>query len=294
MSTIRTRAGSRSGILSPFVGAVALAASLMIATESSAAVIIEDSIDAAFVSNGQWFENDVRPGGTASIANLAGAGGNLENNAPLPQGAARLTTGFDNSHKAEIAVADNYGTARNSLNNSFQLGYSFYKENVPGGNTFAAPSIKLTFSNAATVGDGFVTLVYEPYLNGNSPVATGDWTDVQIDLDNGLFWQTGGFGEAFDQSKLLTLGNWLTEFDADFLDAEMLYLSVGVGSFNQGQDGYFDGVNLAYQTVGAAEFDKTYDFETARTAVPEPGTLGLLGLGILGLALARRRSPKIA
>lgn len=292
MSTIGTGARSRSGILSPFVGAVALAASLMIATESSAAVIIEDSIDAAFVSNGQWFENDVRPGGTASIANLAGTGGNLENNAPLPQGAARLTTGFDNSHKAEIGVADAYGTAGNVLNDSFQLGYSFYKVNVPGGNISAAPSIKLTFFNAATVGDGFVTLVYEPYLNGNSPVATGDWTDVQIDLNNGLFWQTGGFGEAFDQEKLLTLGDWLTEFDGDFLDAEMLLLSVGVGSFNQGQEGYFDNVSLAYQTIGAATFDKTYDFEAARTAVPEPGTLGLLGLGILGLGLVRRRASK--
>ncbi len=280
------------GVFTPLIGAVALAASLLAASESSAAVIIEDSIDSSFVANGQWFENDVRPGGTASIADLSGTGGNLENNAPLPQGAARLTTGFDDNHKAEIGVADTYGTAGNVLNNSFQLGYSFYKANVPGGNTFAAPSIKLTFFNPLTVGDGFVSLVYEPYLNGNNPVATGDWTDVQIDLNSGLFWQTGGFGQVFDQSKLLTLGDWLTEFDADFLAAQMLLLSVGVGSFNQGQDGYFDNVSLAYDTIGAATFDKTYDFEVARTAIPEPGTLGLLGLGILGLGLVRRRSMK--
>ena len=290
-------AGRRRRAFKPILVAAALAGSLFFAESAFAVTITEDSIDPAFVALGQWYENDVRPGGTAKIVSLSGAGGNLENNAPLPQGAARLRTGFDNGHKAEIGVADNYGTAGGVLNDSFQLGYSFYKENVPGGNTFAAPSIKLTFSNPLTTqngGDGFVTLVYEPYLNGNSPVATGDWTDVQIDLNSGLFWQTGGFGQAFDQAKLLTLGDWLTEFDADFLDAQMLLLSVGVGSFNQGQDGYFDNVSLAFQTIGATTFDKTYDFEVGSAVVPEPGSLGLLGLGLLGLGFARSRFSKSA
>lgn len=282
---------NRLGAFNPFISIVAIAASFMLVTESSATVIIEDSIDTVFVSNGQWYENDVRPGGVASIATLTGVGGNLENNAPLPQSAARLTTGFDNSHKAEIGVADAYGTAGNILNSSFELSYSFYKEEVLGGNVFAAPSIKLTYYNAAFAGDGFVTLVYESYLNGDSPVGTGDWSDVQIDLDNGLFWQTGGFGQSFDQSKLFTLNDWLTEFDADFLNAEMLMLSVGVGSFNQGQDVYFDNVSLAYETVGAAIFDKTYNFEAA-TEVSESGTLSLLGVSLLALGYIRRRSIK--
>ncbi len=257
-------------------------------------VIVEDSIDASPMALGQWYENDVRPGGTASIVDLSGAGGNLENNAPLPNGAARLTTGFNGNHKAEIGVADNYGTAQTVLNDSFSLGYSFYKENVPGGNISAAPAIKLSFFNQATAdagNDGFVTLVYEPYYNGNNPVTPGVWTDVQIDLDNGLFWATGGFGQPNTQLTRLTLGTWLTTFDVDFLAADMQLLSVGVGSGNEGQVGYFDNVSLAYEIAGTPGFDKTYNFE-APTAVPEPGTLGLLGLGLLAFGLVRARNSK--
>ena len=176
------------------------------------------------------------------------------------------------------------------------MSYSFYKENVPGGNTSAAPAIKLAFFNQATAdagNDGFVTLVYEPYFNGNNPVTTGVWTDVLIDLDNGLFWQTGGFGQAGTQDTRLTLGTWLTTFDADFQDANMTVLSVGVGSFNQGQEGYVDNVRLSYQTAGTPGFDKTYNFEAA-TAVPEPGTLGMLGLGLLAFGLVRARGLRAA
>ena len=39
---------------------------------------------------GVWFESDVRQGGTASIVDLTGLGGDLENNQPLPTGAAKL------------------------------------------------------------------------------------------------------------------------------------------------------------------------------------------------------------
>ena len=52
-------------------------------------------------SAGVWFENDVRIGGTASTVDLTGFPGDLENNQPLPVGAAKLTTDFTNLAKAE-------------------------------------------------------------------------------------------------------------------------------------------------------------------------------------------------
>jgi hypothetical protein len=117
---------------------------------------------------GIWYENDIRGAGVAGIENLAGLGGVLENDAPLPTGATRLTTGADNNDKAEIGIPDNFGLAGDILNAGFGLSYSYFKENM--GNAFAAPSIKLVFFNFSQPcpspdADCFVTLVYEPTWN---------------------------------------------------------------------------------------------------------------------------------
>jgi hypothetical protein len=51
-----------------------------------------------------WYLNDVRTGGSATIQDLTGMGGNLETNQPLPTGAARLTTDATNAAKAEVST----------------------------------------------------------------------------------------------------------------------------------------------------------------------------------------------
>ncbi|HTI50765.1 MAG TPA: hypothetical protein VL475_07435, partial [Planctomycetaceae bacterium] len=112
---------------------------------AQAATVTVTSIDSTYTALGQWFASDVRPGGTATIVDLTGMGGNLENNQPLPTGAVQLTTDNTNAAKAEIGVAYNFGNTNVSdILSTLALGYSYYKANV--GAAAPAPSIKLSFS----------------------------------------------------------------------------------------------------------------------------------------------------
>lgn len=238
-----------------------------------------------------WYENDVRFDGTASIVDLTGQGGNLESNQPLPIGAALLTTGASNTDKAEVGVTDSYGLAPSMFNDStLSLQYEYYKDSTNDGNAFAAPSIKLTLYNPGCgVGvDCFGTLVYEPTWNqpanpaASLAVPTDDWISVSITEDSGLFWWTGGFGQPNTAGgpPLKTLSGWAAVFNGDFAGASVVLLSMGVGTYNLSQTGYFDDVRLSY-----TGFSEAYDFEP----IPEPGTLLLVGTGLVGLQLASRR-----
>ncbi len=121
------------------------------------------------------------------------------------------------------------------------------------------------------MGDCFGTLVYEPTWNGPSAGSTnpavGAWTTVNIDQSNGLFWWTGGFGQPNTTGgpPLLTLVGWKAALSSDFGDAVLFRVSVGVGSFNQGQIGYFDNVIIA-----GTNADASYDFEPAPLICVQP------------------------
>jgi hypothetical protein len=64
-----------------------------------------------------WYSADVKPGGTATIRDLTGLGGNLQSAQPLPSGAARLTTDSTNAAKAEVATYADFGLANVVLSN---------------------------------------------------------------------------------------------------------------------------------------------------------------------------------
>lgn len=246
-----------------------------------------------------WYESDVRPGGTASIDDLTGLGGNLELSQPLPTGAAHLVTDLTNAAKAEVGTFADYGLASSALAD-IDLGYSYYRTNVSGGNISAAPSMKLTITSATGTGtgdfDSFGYLVYEPYLNPISTPPSGAWQSVSINesTGNGLtasdgWWWTGGFGIASSVAgpPYRSLSEWLTAFQsggdaADFATAHVVGVSIGVGSYNMGVSGYFDAVSIV-----TGSFDVTYDFQ----AIPEPTAVVLCFTSLVaGIFSARRRN----
>ena len=218
-------------------------------------------------ATGVWFESDVRTGGTASVAQLFGVGGNLELFQPLPTGAGRLTTDATNVAKAEVSVANNFGTL-NSIVNTLGVAYSWHKATSAGQNLNAAPAIKLTFYNPVcddTPGsDCFATLVYEPYTNGFGNFPTTDvWQRSELSATTGYWWTTGGFGHPHgfggcSTTPCPTLAGWLATSTPDFGEATLVQVSVGVGSFNPGQNGYFDDVRITGTSA-----DASYNFEPA-------------------------------
>ena len=81
----------------------------------------------------------------------------------------------------------------------------------------------------------------------------------------------------------LSLAKW--QASSYFSDAAYIAgFSVGVGgSAGNGYRAFADNV-----TVGLNGINNTYNFETSAD-VPEPGSLALLGLGVIGAAIARRK-----
>lgn len=215
---------------------------------------------------GVWFERDMRLGGTASTVDLTGAGGNLENNQPLPVGAALLTTTFVNGDAANVGLPGVLGQPGNEFP-TLELAYSYHKASNPGQNLNAAVALKLEIFNATcddelSAGDCYGTLVFEPYVNGygNFP-PTDVWTDVVITPNVGGFWWTGGFGQPSSGGgpPYRTLNQWLAIMSSDFTDATVLTMQLGVGTFNPGQLGFFDDVRISHQF--GAGLDMVYDFE---------------------------------
>lgn len=256
--------------------AAAVVAPMVLAAPALAQTTVTSFAPSSNTTPGVWFENDVQTGGTASIAELTGLGGDLESNQPLPFGAALLTTDFTDAAKAEVGVGNAYGMPVDIFT-TLNIMHSYYKAANSNQNLAAAPSLKLAFFNSmcddpASMGDCFGTLVYEPTWNGpgSTPIAptssnpmTDAWTTVNIDQTTGLFWWTGGFGKPNTAGgpPINDLAGWSAEFSSDFADSELVLLSIGVGSFNQGQIGYFDNVEISHNFGGG--FSESYDFETA-------------------------------
>lgn len=182
-----------------------------------------------------------------------------------------------------------------TLGNLSSLSYDSYRDSSSGATDHLHPSLRVLFDADGNMGtaDDRGYLVYENTYNGQTTPEDG-WQSIDVFNLNGAgqsanVWMVnfgnvnGSVLSVYDRS----IQEWIAgAFTSNYptLSAQTLIygLSSGIGSGWGAFEGAVDNI-----TIGFGGESTTYNFELAQ--VPEPATLGLLGLGILGIAASRRR-----
>jgi hypothetical protein len=163
------------------------------------------------------------------------------------------------------------------------------------------------FSPGLTLGD--ITNI--SYWTNNTDDSLIDWgvKIYTVDADSGPGWYdtrlnfefpTGGVEDTWNSYDISTLGvaytrNGATNVEnhtsgqslSDFSSEQLLFIDItaGYATSSPSVQSYLDGVTIETDSG-------TYTLDLGAATVPEPATLALIGFGVFGLGLIRRRKLK--
>ena len=181
----------------------------------------------------------------------------------------RLYTSSNGNDKAEVGInfydrplgLFNGMKFKDMLAGGITIEYDFYKENVAGGNSNAAPAIKLAIMSP-TVGN-WSSLVLEPYQGGcsssgcvNEPprntwhfMSIGNTTGASIigTGSNKGWWKTGSGPGMSTLGSLAAWDTWFgTAYGSAFMaDAVVVEARIGVGSGNPNVTSHISSLRIA-------------------------------------------------
>lgn len=241
-----------------------------------------------------WFYNNVRNSGVAGIDNAYARSGNGSAHLQGTIGPGGASSKADIEYLAGGTDVGGNFVATSTLGafSTFTgMQYDWYRNSSSVNSAAQHPALRILLDldgNLATLGDRG-GLVFESVYNGVVVAPTNIWTTSVVSsttnvwnfgLGLGFTFDIGGNGFAFDD----TLAAW----QAYAPNAVILGFSAGIGSGWGAFDGAVD--NIAW-TIGNTTTSS--NFEVRGGTVPEPGSLALVGLGLVGLVGLRRRRKTV-
>ena len=237
------------------------------------------------IGDSGWYYNNVRAGATVGIDTAYPRSGNGSVSFSSPQGGKADVEFLPNA----LPFSGNYASTASlgAFSVLTSMSYDWYRDASSTATSRLHPSLRVLLDrdgNLATTGDRGGLVFERTYNNLTTPV--DQWVSDAVSATTKV-WNFGlgigneadinGNGYAYDSS--------LSDWQAYMPTAAVIGFSSGVGSGWQPFDGAVD--NISWTLNGVTT---TTNFEVAPSDVPEPASLGLIAIGLAGLALRKRAS----